>query len=74
MKEKLEFELKRGPQGHVYLPKRIWKAFGDKLKFLPNTYAAVIYPENTDPNVVISSLQVIISDLRLRASQGEPTP
>jgi bifunctional DNA-binding transcriptional regulator/antitoxin component of YhaV-PrlF toxin-antitoxin module len=62
----MEFELKIGSQGHVYLPKKIRKAFGEKLKFLPNLNAAVIYAENTDPEVVISSLQVIISDLKLR--------
>jgi bifunctional DNA-binding transcriptional regulator/antitoxin component of YhaV-PrlF toxin-antitoxin module len=68
----LEFELKTGSQGHVYLPKRIREAFGQKLKFLPNTYAAAVFPEDADPEAVISSLQVIISDLQLRAKKRSP--
>jgi hypothetical protein len=62
----MEFELKTGPQGHIYFPKNIRRAFGDKLRLLPNSDAAVIFPENTEPEVVIASLQAIISDLKLR--------
>jgi hypothetical protein len=65
----MEYEIKTGPQGHIYLPKRIRQAFGDKLKFLPNAHAAVLYPENVDPETVIRSLHVIISDLKLRTDQ-----
>jgi hypothetical protein len=62
----LEFELKTGPQGHVYFPKRIRELFGANLKAIPNTKALVIFGENTSPESVIASLQVIISDLKLR--------
>jgi hypothetical protein len=62
----MEFELKTGPQGHVYLPKRVRRVFGDRLRFLPSANVAVIYPEDTDPKTVIASLQVIIADLKLR--------
>lgn len=65
----MEFELKTGPQGHVYFPKRIRRVFGDKLKLLPNSDAAVIFSENTEPEAVIASLQVIISDLKLRVNK-----
>lgn len=65
----MEFELKTGPQGHVYFPKNIRRIFGDRLKLLPNSDAAVIFPENTDPEIVIASLQVIISDLKLRVDK-----
>ena len=68
----MEFELKIGPQGHIYLPKLIRKTFGKNLKLLPNTTSAVIYPENADPIDVIRSLRVIISDLELRTSKGGP--
>jgi hypothetical protein len=67
----VEFELKTGPQGHVYLPKKIRDVFGDRMKFLPNANAAVIYSENADPKDVIKSLQVIISDLKLRTNKKE---
>jgi hypothetical protein len=67
----LEFKLKIGPQGHIYLPKRIRDAFGDNLTFLPNSVAAVVYPEHADLNDVVASLQIIISDLKLRSNKKE---
>jgi len=65
----MEFELKTGPQGHVYFPKNIRRVLGDKMTLLPNSDAAVIFPENTEPEVVIASLEVIISDLKLRVNK-----
>lgn len=62
----MDFDLKTGPQGHVYLPKRIRQSFGDKLKAVPNTKALVIFSASTSPEAVIASLRVIISDLKLR--------
>ena len=62
----MEFELKIGKQGHVYLPKSIRRNFGEKLKAVPNTRALVIFSENTVPQAVISSLKVIIADLELQ--------
>ena len=67
--QKVEYELKTGPQGHIYLPKRIRETFGNTLKFLPNSNAAVIYPENMELGAVIKSLYLIISDLKLRVEQ-----
>lgn len=71
----MEFTLRTGPQGHVYMPKKIRDVFGDKMKLLPNTAAAVIYPENADPETIIKSLRVIINDLKLRIEtrQSEKT-
>jgi len=65
----MEFELKTGPQGHIYFPKSIRKVLGDKMKLLPNSDAAVIFPEGTEPEDVIASLEVIISDLKLRVNK-----
>jgi hypothetical protein len=62
----MEFELKTGPQGHVYLPKLFRKAFGSKMKLLPDDIAGVIYPENANPQDVIASLEVIIQHLKLQ--------
>jgi len=76
--KKMEFNLKTGPQGHVYLPKKIRDAFGNDLKFLPNSEAGAIYPKNADLNRVIQSLQLIIEDLKLRVKdetkKEETTP
>jgi len=62
----MEYKLKAGVQGHVYFPKKILKVFGENMNFLPNAHAAVIYAEDTDPETVIASLRVIITDLELR--------
>lgn len=67
----MEYELKAGTQGHIYLPKKIRKAFGDKFILLPNAEAGAIYPKNANPNRVIQSLEVIIADLKLRAGKRE---
>jgi hypothetical protein len=65
----VEFELKTGSQGHVYLPKKIRKILGRDFRLLPNANAAVVYAETTDPETVIRSLQVIIADLRARTQE-----
>ncbi|MGB9914437.1 MAG: hypothetical protein ACPLIG_00030 [Candidatus Bathyarchaeales archaeon] len=62
----MEFELKTGPQGHVYLPKLIRKNFGNKLKLFPDNFAGVIYADGTKTEDVIASLEVIIQHLKLR--------
>ena len=64
---KTEFELKTGPQGHVYFPKKVREFFGNKMKLVPNAKAGAIFPQDADPNDVIASLRVIIQDLELRA-------
>jgi len=65
----MEYDLKTGPQGHVYLPKRIREALGEELKLLPNAEAGAIYPKNADLKRVIKSLEIIIADLKLRANK-----
>jgi hypothetical protein len=65
----LEFKLKTGPQGHIYVPKKIREAFGQNLTLLPNSNAAVLFRENASPETVIRSLRVIISDLQLRVGE-----
>lgn len=67
----MEFKLRTGPQGHVYLPKKIREILGDRMTFLPNSTAAVIYPENTKPEAVIRSLQMIIRDLKNRLPEDQ---
>ena len=68
----MDFELKTGPQGHIYLPKRIREKFGGKLRLLPNTTAAVLYPENATPQSVIKSLRFLITELELEESITSP--
>ncbi len=68
----MEFELKTGPQGHIYFPKRIREIFGDKIRLLPNDTAGVIFPENAKPEQIIASLQVIIQTLKLKEHLETP--
>jgi hypothetical protein len=66
-----EIELKIGPQGHIYLPKKIREVFSAKLKMMPNAHAAAIYPADANLQAVIASLQLIIEDLKLRLETEE---
>ena len=65
----MEFELKTGTQGHIYLPKMLRKTFGSRIKLLPNDTAGAIYPETATPQEVIASLEVIIQHLKLQAKR-----
>ena len=65
----MEFELKTGAQGHVYFPKNIRKMLGNRITILPNSCAAALYPEGSNLQAVISSLELIIQDLELRSCQ-----
>jgi hypothetical protein len=65
----MEFELRTGPQGHVYLPKLVRKTFGSKLKLLPDNIAGAIYPQNANPSDVIASLELIIQHLKLQEKE-----
>jgi len=64
----VEYKIKIHPkQMLAYFPKRLAKAFGFRLKLIPDFKAAVIFPENEDLNTVIRSLEIILQDFRLRA-------
>jgi hypothetical protein len=62
----MEFRLKTGPQGHVYLPKKVRQAFGTEILLFPDNDAGVIYSEKAETSDVIASLEVIIQHLRLQ--------
>ena len=61
----MEFELKAGPQGHIYLPKILRKTFGERMKLMPDSIAGAIYNENATPEDVIASLETIILHLKM---------
>lgn len=65
----MEYDLKTGSQGHIYFPKKIRQSLGPELKFLPNAEAGAIYPKDADLGRVVQSLEVIIADLKLRATK-----
>lgn len=53
-------------QHSAYIPKILIKTLGFKLVLLPNSNAAVIYPQGKDLNVVLRSLEIILQDIKLR--------
>jgi len=67
----MEYELKTGPQGHVYIPKKIRQILGNPLKVLPDATAAVVFSANTPYAEVLKSLIVIQADLRHRVELTE---
>ncbi|MCW4044764.1 MAG: hypothetical protein NWE94_04525 [Candidatus Bathyarchaeota archaeon] len=62
----MEFELKTGKQGHIYLPKRIRAILGEKIKILPNDTAGVIFPADAKTEQVIASVEAILLILKLK--------
>lgn len=63
----VEFELKVHPEQHsTYLPRQVIKTFGNKLKMVPNSKAAIIYRDGTTLRDVLRSIEIITEDLRHR--------
>lgn len=55
-------------QGILYLTREIQEALGTEVKITPNDIAALIYPRGADYGDVIRSVELILGNLRLRAS------
>jgi hypothetical protein len=53
-------------QNIVWIPKEIADTLGRKLKIMPNSFAAVLYPENADLDMMLKSLAIIQQQLQLR--------
>jgi hypothetical protein len=53
-------------QNVIWLPKAVVETLGKKLRLLPDSNAALIYPQDADPEDVLSSLKIIESALALR--------
>jgi hypothetical protein len=64
----MEFVIKiDGKQHLAYIRKEIVEAFGLRLKFQPNSKAAIVYSEGVKASDVIKSVEILLADLRLRA-------
>jgi len=64
----VEFDLRVHPEQRVtWLPRQLVKAWGFELKLLPNNCAGILYPKETEYDVVIRSAEILLLDLRLRA-------
>jgi hypothetical protein len=63
----VEFDVKVNPEQHsAYIPKEVIKALGTKLKILPNSRAAIIYPAGTKLKDVLASVEILSADLKHR--------
>jgi hypothetical protein len=66
----VKFVQKLDRNNKVYIAKPLRAAgLTNTVEILPNSQAAVIYKQGTPPEAVIASLQVIISDLKLRTKE-----
>jgi hypothetical protein len=69
----VEFKLRLPEkQNIVWIPKEIVDSLGRKLKIIPNSLAAVLYPESADLHMVLKSLAIIQQDLELRTQFEKP--
>lgn len=68
----MEYNLKTGPQGHVYFPKKIRECLGEEMVLIPNYCAGVIFPKDKNLKRVISSLEFIIAELKIHQKTEEP--
>jgi hypothetical protein len=50
----------------VYIPKKVLETLGHSLTILPDMNAALLYPTDSDPEIVAKSVEVILQDLRIR--------
>ncbi len=63
----MEFQIRIHPEQRLTrIPKILAKNFGHVWTLVPNTQAAIIFPENADLQTVLKSLGIIEQDLRLR--------
>jgi hypothetical protein len=64
----MQFVIKIDEKQHIaYIRKEIVEAFGLRLKFQPNTKAAIVYSEGIKASEVVKSVEILLADLRLRA-------
>jgi hypothetical protein len=64
----VEFELRVNPKQKVtWLPKEIVKAWGFRLKLMPNSNAGIVYPSQVAYADVVKSVEVLLEYLRQMA-------
>ena len=65
----VEFSIKvNEKQRLAYIPKEIVRIFGLQLCLLPDAAAAIVYSTNTNLEIVIRSVEILLDDLKLRHS------
>lgn len=67
----VEFDIKKSSIGFYYFPEELRKMMTDKVKVLPNNYAAIMYPDGTDLVDVVKSIERLLSELRDRVEKDK---
>jgi len=71
----MKYKLKIGPQGHIYLPKRIRETWGSSnLVIFPDVNAAVLAPANRNYEDLLKSLEIIEADIKHRKAMKAKKP
>jgi len=68
----VEFKLKLPKsENNVWIPRQLVDAFGRDIRVLAGGVAAVLYSANAVTHDVISSAQILIKELELKAAREE---
>ncbi len=67
----VELRARVNPGGLLYVPKEIRECFGTEVKILTDATAALFFPEHTDYEDVLTSLDILRQDLQHRRSLRE---
>lgn len=62
----VKFETKVDSAGRVYLKEEIRKALGENVHIIPNAFAIVMFPANSNLENVKRSVELILKDIELR--------
>jgi len=66
----VEFKLKLPKnENNVWIPRQLVDEFGRDIRILASGMAGVLYPANADTREVISSAQLLIKELKLKAAR-----
>jgi hypothetical protein len=62
----VELKTRLTGKGILYIPKEIREAFGRNIRIIPNSVAALFFPDGADYEDVLRSLEIIEADLKHR--------
>ena len=59
----VELTTKITESGVLYIPKTIRQAFSREMKIIPNSFAALFFPADSNLDDVLASLKIIQADI-----------
>lgn len=64
----VELKTKITESGVLYIPKEIRDAFGRHMKIITDAIAVIMFPEDTEYEDVLTSLEIMKADIQHRIS------